>query len=76
MAHGIVNCGLNGLNRKVFVLFRYTQSGWDIRAARWSCKKRPLGSVERTGLTRFTGFERQEHENDQNADSDVVGCQH
>ena len=35
------------------------------------CKKRSLGSVERTGLTRFTGFERQEHENDQNADSDV-----
>ena len=40
------------------------------------CKKRSLGSVERTGLTRFTGFERQEHENDQNADSDVDGCQH
>ena len=39
-------------------------------------QKRPLGSVERTGLTRFTGFERQEHENDQKTDSDVDGCQH
>ena len=40
------------------------------------CKKRSLGSVKWTGLTRFTGFERPEHENDKKTDSDVDGCQH
>ena len=34
-------------------------------------QKRALGSVKRTGLTRFTGFGRLGHENDKKTDSDV-----